>query len=160
MEIQSTSENDYVASRLVWQDFWIGYSDQNTEGVWTWSNSGVTGSYTNWYQGQPDNFGSGEDCAEIWGHLGRKTWNDSPCGLKRWFVCEIGKHVCFVLFCFVGGLRLNIYIATEAHTNKRKPVPCRRTQFVHDAPKVSLFVCYVHGFLSADEAPIAKSSSE
>ena len=99
MEIQSNSENDFLARQVPHGlSFWIGYSDQTTESVWLWNNTGVRGGYTSWVKGQPDNFGSGEDCAEMFGVLGRKRWNDFPCGQRKWFVCEKGKHVFFVLF--------------------------------------------------------------
>jgi hypothetical protein len=53
---------------------WIGYTDQETEGVFKWI-SGETSSYTNWYPGQPDNLGGNEDYVHLYFQGGWK-WND------------------------------------------------------------------------------------
>lgn len=99
--ITSETENNYLATRLS-SNGWIGASDatatwtksDNTtfttsEGIWKWvtgpeagtqiSNgaTAVNGAYVNWETGEPNNFGSGEDYAQM-----RQTttpsgkWND------------------------------------------------------------------------------------
>ncbi|MBG0789922.1 MAG: hypothetical protein H0S80_05415 [Desulfovibrionaceae bacterium] len=65
---------------------WIGFTDQETEGTWVWSN-GEDVNYTNWHSGEPNNLhsGEGEDFAMIhWWSDG--TWNDtSDVGQGRYY---------------------------------------------------------------------------
>jgi hypothetical protein len=53
---------------------WIGYTDQDSEGTFVWSN-GSTATYTNWNAGEPNNANGTEHYTEI---LGNGTWNDLP----------------------------------------------------------------------------------
>jgi len=43
--------------------------------------------YTNWYHGQPDNYGDNEYCVNIWPDKGY-AWNDENCEHTYCFVCE------------------------------------------------------------------------
>ncbi|WP_299366259.1 BspA family leucine-rich repeat surface protein [Winogradskyella sp.] len=43
------------------QSLYIGYSDANTEGVFTWH--GTSSTYENWFPGEPNNLGGNEDYA-------------------------------------------------------------------------------------------------
>ncbi|KAM3619679.1 uncharacterized protein V6R79_011838 [Siganus canaliculatus] len=57
---------------------WIGLSDTETEGVWTF-----------WCDGEPNNYnGRNEDCVATkfcdYGH----TWNDEVCENKHLWICE------------------------------------------------------------------------
>ena len=65
--------------------FWIGVNDFANEGIFVYNSSGETIVYENWNSGEPNNFGSGEDCIEI-GDGG--YWNDNFCTKKFPFVCE------------------------------------------------------------------------
>ena len=79
----------------VW--WWIGYdntgasSSEEPAGAWTWAN-GLSSSYTNWDDGQPDDYYNNEDCTHIYGQSG--TWNDMACDLDNWYgsylyyICE------------------------------------------------------------------------
>ena len=66
------------------QLYWIGLTDQETEGVWQWT-SGDLLSYTNWNVGEPSNsWGSGENYAAMnWGENG--SWNDFGVDSPEWY---------------------------------------------------------------------------
>ena len=70
-------------------DGWIGYSDQQKEGSWVWSNpAGQCKTFTQWNSGEP-NGGTRESCAQLLN--GNGNWNDVPCGNKYVSICEIGN---------------------------------------------------------------------
>lgn len=69
------------------RNLWIGLTDQVTEGNYTWIASGQTTQYTNWYPGEPNNYGN-EDYVFILrsgfvggSGAGENTWND---GQNSW----------------------------------------------------------------------------
>jgi hypothetical protein len=64
---------------------WIGYTDKGHEGDWR-KTTGAAASFALWRDGEPNNFGNGEDCAE-WSALDGR-WNDLPCGDRMPSLCE------------------------------------------------------------------------
>ena len=45
-------------------------------------------NYTNWQNGEPNNWrGLGENCINLWPKFGYR-WNDHSCSLEACFVCE------------------------------------------------------------------------
>lgn len=42
--------------------------------------------YTNWFIGEPNDDGRGEDCVEIWEK--RYGWNDIKCAQTNPFICQ------------------------------------------------------------------------
>ncbi|XP_026270742.1 CD209 antigen-like protein C [Urocitellus parryii] len=71
---------------------WMGLSDLNKEGTWLW----VDGSplffrfMKFWNEGEPNNHGEGEDCAEFRGD----GWNDSRCDLEKFWICKKSAGSC------------------------------------------------------------------
>lgn len=65
---------------------WLGLHDFE-EGVWKWQESGTTTSYENWLPGEPNDWGSGEDCTMI-GWDGKMQWNDYFCDRPLAALCS------------------------------------------------------------------------
>jgi hypothetical protein len=64
---------------------YLGYSDLAFEGRFLGIDGKVPG-YTNWNDGEPNDSGGNEDCAEIYGS---GAWNDRNCADAMSFVCEV-----------------------------------------------------------------------
>ena len=64
--IKSEEENREVHNEILGQEgaFWIGGSDIDQEGVWEWHDRSPF-KYTNWHNGEPNNFFEGQDCIQI-----------------------------------------------------------------------------------------------
>ena len=65
--------------------FHIGINDIATEGTWQYANGGDL-VYTNWGNGQPDNYQNGQDCGTTWHDL---TWDDDQCDQEKPSICEM-----------------------------------------------------------------------
>jgi hypothetical protein len=107
--IMSADENNFVTDRLD-NDGWMGARDTTTEGEWNWvtgpengtnfwngdawSGTPVSGQYSNWDSGQPDNYDNGsidEDCGQIV-VSSSGAWNDLFCTDQLpYFVAEFGS---------------------------------------------------------------------
>ena len=89
--IETAKENEFLsgfASRLKGLDYWIGLTDDLTEGEWKWESTGNTAVYTDWYPGQPNNgWQGGEDCAYFWVNYNYQ-WNDANCNFTFRPLCE------------------------------------------------------------------------
>jgi len=88
--INDQAEEDFLDSQeasLGLTKWWIGYSDQATEGVWQWT--GGFSTFTKWKIGQPDNLNN-QDCAvdRSGGTTEPSSWSDEGCGTNHVFVCE------------------------------------------------------------------------
>jgi hypothetical protein len=55
--------------------YWIGFTDEAVEGTWVWA-SGEPVTYTHWNQGEPNDWGNGEDYALMNWDTGTGAWND------------------------------------------------------------------------------------
>jgi len=94
--IDSSTENQLIATLAGANRAWIGGTDLAVEGSFVWAD-GAPLAYTNWRTGEPNN-GNGnfeEDCALIEGQNGG-TWDDRPCDTdpaagvpgQYFYVCE------------------------------------------------------------------------
>ena len=84
-QIETASENSFIASRLITGSAWIGLSDTATEGRFEWCD-GAPVNYTNWDIGQPNDFYAQQDYGSI---LASGKWNDDFNSNKREFIMEI-----------------------------------------------------------------------
>lgn len=78
--LSSTEEQNFIYQHAAYLDYgWIGFTDEVSEGEWTWVN-GETVSYLNWNGGEPNNggwWGGNEDHC-IFNTDGSAGWNDAP----------------------------------------------------------------------------------
>jgi len=73
--VRSLAENKWIDSTFGVKNKWIGINDREKEGEYVWS-SGEKSSFTNWNNGEPNNYGGVED----YGHIGENPdgkWNDN-----------------------------------------------------------------------------------
>ncbi|XP_033113191.1 macrophage mannose receptor 1-like [Anneissia japonica] len=83
--IGDNAENTFVANLANGGRAWIGSTDAGHEGAWMCT--GENGNESPWWNGEPNDWGSGEDCAETNFHQ-RGRWNDIRCSASFPFVCE------------------------------------------------------------------------
>ena len=88
--IESAAENAFVTGLTKMS--WIGVDDISAEGTFVYSAGAATGSavgYSAWGPGQPDNWGSAEDCVHLWDVLPLpNNWNDIGCAAGLPYVIE------------------------------------------------------------------------
>lgn len=53
--IEDAAENDWLLSHFAQPWLWIGLNDRDQDGTWTWA-SGRKVTFTNWQDGEPDNW--------------------------------------------------------------------------------------------------------
>lgn len=86
--INNQEEQQWVSTQMNGMNYyWIGLSDTEEHNVWRWVD-GTIAQYTNWKQGQPDNWKeerSTEDCA---GLADSALWNDFFCTDTNRVICE------------------------------------------------------------------------
>ncbi len=83
--VNDASENAYIAGILTTQSAYIGLSDYQSEGNFTWVD-GSPLSYTNWYPNQPNNFNGAQHYVEM---LSNGQWNDQYAKVALEYVMEI-----------------------------------------------------------------------
>ncbi len=113
--INSIAENTFVASRLNGQTAWIGGTDENSEGAFSWVD-GAPFVFKNWLPGQPNNGSGNEDFIEMFPDGG---WNDQNGAAIREFVMEVS---CYDLLQIEG-------------PSKGDMVPCGRNKISYVASK-------------------------
>ena len=76
--IRSEAENQAILDRFGGDTIWIGLRRSYPGGPFEWS-SGEPVTYTNWFQGQPDNYlGIEDSVAMSWVTHPDGQWNDLP----------------------------------------------------------------------------------
>lgn len=82
----SQEKNNFLAS-LTEKIVWIGGTDEAEEGSWRWIN-GEAWSYSNWFNGYPDNAQYQEHYLEL-NYGGTGLWNDNKdYAIREGFICE------------------------------------------------------------------------
>ncbi|KAJ6658610.1 hypothetical protein lerEdw1_019998 [Lerista edwardsae] len=90
--VTSRKEMAYISTKTKGQPFWIGLSDQEEEGNWTWvDGTQYSQDASFWESGQPDNWqgaeGHQEDCVHARNvHL--NSWNDQSCTIHSRWICK------------------------------------------------------------------------
>jgi C-type mannose receptor len=80
-----TTANSITTATSGW---WIGLNDLDNEGTFEWE-SGLSSSFVDWDNGEPNNGGGGEDCVSLLNLVVQHTdWSDYDCGMKISFICE------------------------------------------------------------------------
>ena len=82
--ITSDAENSFVGG-LVSTGFWVGGTDEASEGTWTWSD-GANFSFTKWGSNQPQD-SKYDNC--IWVFPESYDWADFNCQALQPFVCKV-----------------------------------------------------------------------
>ncbi len=83
--ITSAEENDYITSIFPGNSAFIGLQDYDEEGVFVWVD-GSKLSYSNWYSGQPNNYGNRQDYVEI---MRNGQWNDQSNNKSLRYIIEV-----------------------------------------------------------------------
>ncbi|XP_072449715.1 E-selectin-like [Chiloscyllium punctatum] len=86
-EIYNENLQHYLSSVASGKEVWIGVSKCNS--VWCYSGTGKMVSYTNWAEGEPNNYYSfifgAENCVLM---LSSSEWNDENCSEEHSFMCQ------------------------------------------------------------------------
>lgn len=103
--ITSLEENEFVYNRIS-GDGWLGANDISVEDTWIWATgpeagtafysgrgnaggSAIDGAFHGWASGEPNDYGSGEDCGYMYASQDGE-WNDFPCSATQGYVVEFG----------------------------------------------------------------------
>ncbi|KAF5899455.1 macrophage mannose receptor 1-like isoform X6, partial [Clarias magur] len=81
--------NKEATSKGLTTSAWVGLWNDINSWRWSYGNRPLqSGTYTNWYTGEPGNNGGGEACVAMGGD---DQWYDVPCTQIRAFVCYDAK---------------------------------------------------------------------
>ncbi len=83
---ENVAASDAIAT-IYADSVWIGLSDLDDEGIWTWVDGTLLGYEDAWRSGEPNDYGSGEDCVHT-NYSGTALWNGFTCGSDQVFLCE------------------------------------------------------------------------
>ncbi|XP_060772622.1 CD209 antigen-like protein E isoform X2 [Neoarius graeffei] len=88
--INSKEEQEFISTSYKSTEAWIGLNDTTTEGNFLWVD-GTQLTTQFWWVGEPNNYGSGEDCVLTGfrnANSNISTWVDHPCNLNAVGICE------------------------------------------------------------------------
>ncbi|XP_069623157.1 hepatic lectin-like isoform X2 [Ranitomeya imitator] len=75
--IKNEYEQRFIGAKTGDRAYWIGLTDNEAEGNWTWvDGTDYKSSYKNWMPNEPTSSGGDEDCVHIWKEA---KWNDKNC---------------------------------------------------------------------------------
>ena len=84
----SETENAFIGRMHFNTHFWLGGTDSDVEGNWTWTD-GTPFDYTNWYSGEGSD-DTGDNCLAInVDNYYRTYWFDLGCFDSHPYICEI-----------------------------------------------------------------------
>ncbi|XP_052252959.1 perlucin-like isoform X1 [Dreissena polymorpha] len=75
-------------SQIQEDQIWIGGTDLLQEGTFLVPGTQEVLTYFNWAPGQPDNYGRGEHCLDIFRDDAQLRWNDQLCNTDRVPLCQ------------------------------------------------------------------------
>ena len=94
VKIDSSEENDFIKTTFLADGagYWIGLTDEETEGVWKWSDGSILAGFQKWPESQP----SGKPLKNCGGiRMGSfllrnydAEWHDNECEDRRGYICE------------------------------------------------------------------------
>ncbi|ERL96123.1 lectin subunit alpha [Dendroctonus ponderosae] len=101
VSIKNAEEHDAVAEALapyptiegVNKGYWTAAMRFGTNSF-VWFTDGQPMVYTNFEDGQPDNFKGMEECVEYVKTKNKYRWNDIPCGYKFGYICQMRNVLC------------------------------------------------------------------
>ncbi|XP_056425119.1 hepatic lectin-like isoform X2 [Hyla sarda] len=85
--INNENEQRFISSITGSMPYWIGLTDNESEGNWTWvDGTDYKKSYKSWSPDEPNSSGGEEDCAQV---LKLGKWNDKSChDTNTYAICE------------------------------------------------------------------------
>lgn len=89
VRIDDLAENEAVWDAVMEireQDWWVGATDLDEEGVFRWFDGGDELPFSAWYEGEPSNWEGSEHCTAYWR---APQWNDVPCSIRLGVICEL-----------------------------------------------------------------------
>ncbi|XP_052261240.1 perlucin-like isoform X2 [Dreissena polymorpha] len=82
----------HVPDHTFANSFWLGGTDSNIEGIWTWYSDDSDLIYTSWPQGHPGPTGDHQDCLILFAP-NNYQWYDFECEILAHPLCEIELNV-------------------------------------------------------------------
>ena len=82
VSIRCPEQNDRLTDLNSSDEVWVGGSDSASEGDWVFLDGGSV-TYTNWYSGEPNNYGGNQDCMDFNYNGSPGSWNDTGCSSTR-----------------------------------------------------------------------------
>eukprot|EP00240_Pyramimonas_obovata_P015968 CAMPEP_0118939848 /NCGR_PEP_ID=MMETSP1169-20130426/29991_1 /TAXON_ID=36882 /ORGANISM="Pyramimonas obovata, Strain CCMP722" /LENGTH=263 /DNA_ID=CAMNT_0006884201 /DNA_START=77 /DNA_END=865 /DNA_ORIENTATION=- len=98
--IANGEENEYLLELLLQETHthrekwgaWIGFHEGLGEGHWSWTST-CSSTFTNWYEGEPNNYCGDEDCALVSASMWGEKWVDAACSTQAPCICEYGANL-------------------------------------------------------------------